>query len=84
MLLSTNHVNMKESKFWKRVRSSIIKIVTMLFLSTCTVNISAESEVAMISNSSESTLTYTQKDSLNVSLETDSPLPYLHETNFYI
>lgn len=72
---------MKESKFWKRVRNAIIKFVVTLLISTCTISISAESEVYMITNNSVNTLEYTHS-SLNVSLATDSSLPYLHDTNF--
>ena len=77
MLIYANRVNMEKSKFWERVRVAIVKFVTVLLISSCTANISAESEVYMITNNS-STLTYV-KSSLNVSLATDSSLPYLHE-----
>ena len=68
---------MKESNLWERVRVAIIKIVTCLFLSTCAVSIDAESEVYMVTNNS-CTLTYVNA-SLNVSLATDSSLPYWHD-----
>lgn len=72
---------MKESKFWKRVRKAIIKFVVTIVLCLSTVSISAERTNIMITNGSENTLEYTHS-SLNVSLATDSPLPYLHDTNF--
>lgn len=68
---------MKESKFLEGVRVAIIKIVTCLFISTCAVSFDAESEVVMVTTNSE-TLTYFNA-SLNVSLATDSSLPYLHD-----
>ena len=70
---------MKESKIFGGVRVAIVKFITLLFVSSSAINISAESEDLMITNNSY-TLEYSYS-SLNVDLATDSSLPYLYDGN---
>lgn len=69
---------MKESKFLERVRTAIVKFVVTVVLCLSTVSISAERTNIMITNNSKNTLKYSHS-SFNVSLATDSSLPYLHD-----
>ena len=78
MVLLYECVNMEKSKFWKRVGDTISKfIATLLICCICTISISAESEVYMITNDSVNTLKYS-KTSIDVSLVTECSLPYSH------
>ena len=82
MLICTNRANMKESKFLERVRTAIVKFVVTGVLCLSTITVSAERTNIMITNNSVNTLEYSHS-TLNVSLATDSSLPYLHEKLLY-
>lgn len=69
---------MKESKFLERVRTAIVKFVVTIVLCLCTASFSAERTNIMITTNSENTLEYSHS-TFNVSLATDSSLPYLHD-----